>query len=93
MEILDKVLELVNEREENVRIENDKFKSIISEINTALEDQMASTLEESMETVMENLDNWKHLVAKKENFEKMHQNLLQMKKNVLPMTFFRRQNK
>jgi hypothetical protein len=46
-----------------------------------------------METGMENLDSWNPLVEKKENFEKMHQNLLQMKKNFFPMTFLKRQNK
>jgi hypothetical protein len=46
-----------------------------------------------METGVENLDNWKVLAGKKENFEVMHQNLLQMKKNILPFAFFKRQNK
>ena len=54
---------------------------------------MASVLEESMVTAMENLDSWNPLVEKKENFEKMHQNLLQMKKNFFPMAFLKRQNK
>jgi hypothetical protein len=54
---------------------------------------MGSVLEESMLTAMENLESWNPLVEKKDNFEKMHQNLLQMKKNVLPTAFLKRQNK
>ena len=45
MENLDKILELIKEREENLKIEDERFKTDLSEINTSLESQMASALE------------------------------------------------
>jgi hypothetical protein len=48
MEMLDKIIDLINEREENLKNENEKFKSIISEISAELEQSMGNILQESM---------------------------------------------
>jgi hypothetical protein len=37
MEIIDKITELINEREEKLKNENENFKSITSEISAELE--------------------------------------------------------
>lgn len=44
IEILDAVMDLVRERDENIKIEDEAFRSAMNHINTTLEAQIASVL-------------------------------------------------
>lgn len=54
---------------------------------------MTELLQTTMEEGEENFENWKLLSAKKLNFEKMHQNLLEIKRKSLDFGFIRKANK
>ena len=55
-----------------------------------LEEKMGETLQDTIDKGSENLENWGVVAEKKENYENMHQSLLQMKKSVLPVNFFKK---
>ena len=90
LNIFDKIMDLISQREQKMRNENEEFKKTISEVVGNLEEKMGETLQDTIDKGSENLENWRVVAEKKENYENMHQSLLQMKKSVLPVNFFKK---
>lgn len=54
---------------------------------------MSEILMETMEESEENFENWNLLKEKKANYEKMHQNLLEMKRKTIGFGMFKKTSK
>jgi len=84
---------LIKKREDHIKAENLKIKEAVNSMTNNLETNMNDIFMETLDECEENLENWNLLKEKKANYEKMHQNLLEMKRKTIGFGLFKRSSK